>query len=300
MEPSLCSNQSFRLLSTEYPIYIAKRNDRWDLGRRLVAEIDWSLLSEEINDVYKEPQHNMSGTLGDIRIYVAPCKRQISTAISVCVSILLKHKLIDCYIRVDDRLSTSCCSRPAISERLKSLLSELKEGYYSRSRSFDQRMFETIDRLWLEQRLDEIECDTDSETKTYKTQLSDHLRSVYDCTGLTKPLAAILLIGEPSLITKIMNTQPFHASPRIPRPNEFFKTQCHYTHDMKGGRHIGKFLGSIDVNPAHRKVQAPMLPVSQLASLSSLKRSPTTDLGEDSYVKHIDTQSEPDSEDIYH
>ena len=288
MEPSPCSNQEFRILSTEYPIYLAERYDRWKLGRRLAAEIDCSLFdSEEFKDVYEKIQ---------IRIYVAPCKRQISTAIGVCRSVVLYNKLIDCYIRIDDRLSASCCSRSAISERLKLLLSELIEGNYSGSGLFDQTRY---DRLWLEQRHYEIDGDTDRDPTTLETQLSDRLRSVYDCTGLTKPLAAILLIGEPSLINKIMNTPPFHASPRVPRPNEFFKTDHPFLGGIQGSRYVRKFLGSIDVNRDHKKTQAPTLPVSPPASRSSLKRGSEFDLGVDSYVKRINTQSKPESEDIY-
>lgn len=260
------------------------RYNRWDLGRRLVAEIHWPLfLFTGMNDEYYKKSHV------DIRIYVAPCKRQISTAMGVCENVLLHSKLIDCYIRIDDRLSASCCSRSAISERLKLLLSELKEGNYP----------DSIDRLWLEQRLYEIDGDTDRDPITLETQLSDHLRSVYDCTGLTMPLAAILLIGEPSLINKTMNTRPFHASPRVPRPNEFFRTDPHFLAGVIDSRYVRTFLGSIDVNPNHKKAEDPALPVSPLASQSSLKRDSETDLGVDSYVKRINTQSEPESEDIY-
>ena len=265
----------------------------------MVAEIDRSLFnSEEINNVYKNIQDDRAGVPVDIRIYVAPCKRQITTAIGVCSSVL-ENSLIDCYIRIDDRLSASCCSGSAISERLELLLSELKEGNYSGSGLFDQEKFESIDRLWLEQRLYEINGDTDRDPITLETQLSDHLRSVYDCTGLTKPLAAILLIGEPSRINKVMNTQPFHASPRGPRPNEFYKTDHCFLVGIKGSRYKRTFLGSIDVNPHHKKAQAPTLPVSPPASRSSLKRGSETDLGVDRSMKRVNTQSEPESEDIY-
>lgn len=276
------------------------RYSRWDLGKRLVAEIDWSLFDfKAISNVYKIMQDHRTAALVDIRIYVAPCKRQISTAIAVCASVLLHSKLIDCYIRIDDRLSASCCSGSAISERLKLLLSELKEGIYLGSGYRYQESWESVDRLWLEQRLYEIDGDTDRDPITLETQLSDRLRSVYDCTGLTKPLAAILLIGEPSLINKVMNTRPFHPSPRVPRPNEFFKTDRRFLAEIKDSRYVRKFLGSIDVNSDHKKAEDPALPVSPPASQSSLKRDSETDIDVDSHVKRIHTQSEPESEDIY-
>lgn len=299
MEPSPCSNQEFCLLSTEYPVYLAERYDRWNLGQRMVAEIDWSLFkSEEISNVYKK-----SKTIGLTPLWTFESTLLLvnvkSAAIGVCCSVLHDNKLIDCYIRIDVRLSASCCSRLAISERLKLLLSELKVGNYSGSGLFDQERFDTIDRLWLEQRLYEIDGDTDRDPITLETQLSDHLQSVYDCKGLTKSLTAILLIGESSLINKVMNTQPFHASPRVPKPNEFFRTDRRFLVGIKGSHYIRKFLGSIDVNPNHKKAQAPTLPVSPPVSRSSLKRGSETDSGVDSYVKRINTQSEPESEDIY-
>ena len=109
IEPSPCDNQGFHFLSTDYPIYLAERYDRWNLGRRLVAEIDWSLFTaKKISDVYGKNQDDETGALVEIRIYVAPCKRQISTAISICTSAFIYNKLIACYIRIDDRLSASC------------------------------------------------------------------------------------------------------------------------------------------------------------------------------------------------
>ena len=306
MEPSPCSDQIFRLLSTEYPIYLAERHNRWDLGRRLAAAIDWSVFGtfETIKDEYKELPDGRTGPLADIRICVAPCKRQISTAISVCYNILMHYNIIDCYIRVDDRLSASCCSRSATSERLELLLSELKEGNYSGSQAFNQERLESIDRLWLEQRLYEIDGDTDRDLISPETHFPDHLRGVYDCTGLTKPLAAILLIGESSLINKVMNTHPFHASPRVPKPNEFFGTDRHWVAEAQEGyRYTRKFLGSFDVNRDHKKAQAPstlLVPSLAASARSFLKRrgSKTGSDGLDSHAKRVNnTQSEPESED---
>ena len=123
------------------------------------------------------------------------------------------------------------------------LLSELKEGNTFSYGLFDQENFETIDRLWLEQRLYEIDDDSDRDPITLKTQLLDHLRSVYDCTGLTKPLAAIFLIGEFGLINKVVNTPPFHASPRVPKPNEFFRADRQLLGGKSGSGYVRKFLG---------------------------------------------------------
>ena len=297
MEPSPCGDQNFRLLSTEYPMYLADRWDRWNLGRRLIAELDWSFLnSKEIKEVYQKIQDHRAGALLDIRVYVAPCKRQISTAVNICSDILCNSKLIDCYIRVDDRLPAGCCSKSATSDRLKSLLSELAQGNHSANESFDQKRFETIDRLWLEQRLYDIDDDIDRDPTTVKTQLSDRLRSVYDCTGLNKTLAAILLIGEPSLINVTMNTQPFPASPRVARPNEFFEIAYRYLVGAKGSHYVRKYLGSIDVSPKHKRAQAPTLPQSPPASQSSLKRGFETDLDMDSSMKRNNTHAEPESE----
>lgn len=167
----------------------------------MIAEIDRLLFrSEEITKIRKSSQDDTDDAFMDIRVYVAPYKRQISAAIGACSNILLYHKRIGIFVRVDDRLSASCCSRSATSDRLESLLSELETS--NGAGLYDQERFETIDRLWLEQRLYELDGDTDRNPINLKTQLSDHLRGIYDCTGLTKPLAAVLLIGETGLIIK--------------------------------------------------------------------------------------------------
>ena len=262
----------------------------------MVAEIDLSkYTTANIHDLRTKGEND--DTIADIRIYVAPCKRQISAAVQICFHILVSCKVLSCYIRVDDRLLASCCSTPVISERLESLLFELKEGNYFAF--YDQEHFECIDRLWLEQRLYEIDGEIDRDPITLETQLADHLRSVYDCTGLTKPLAAILMMGDSSLIIQVMNTNLFQASPRVPQPNHFFGADRHYLPAIRDDRYKRKFLGSIDVNPRHKKAQAPTLPISPTASQNSLKRNFGTDSGVDSHAKRANTQSEPESEDMY-
>jgi len=262
----------------------------------LVAEINLSLFtSADINELSQKNEDEID-TLANIRIYVAPCKRQISAALSICAAVSL-NKHLSFYIRIDDRLSASCCSTSAISERLESLLSELKEGKYSRI--FLEKAIEYIDRLWLEQRLYEIDGEADRDPITLETQFSDHLRCVYDCSDLTKPLAAILLIGESDLINKVMNTRPFHASPRVPQPNQFFRIDRRYLSQIREYRYDRKFLGSIDVSSKHKKAQAPAAPISPPAPQPSLKRGPETDLDVNNRVKHAITRSEPQSEDLY-
>lgn len=297
-EPPPCSNRETDLLDTDYPLYLAERYDRWNLGRRLAAEIDLALFtSANINDLSKDEDNPDSKSLVDIRIYVAPCKRQISTAVSICHGVSLNIN-VSCYVRIDDHLSASCCSTSAISERLESLLSELDKGVYNGSNIYDQNLNECIDRVWLEQRLYEMDGETDRDPITLKTQFSGDLRSVYDCNGVTKPLAAILLIGESDLINKVMNTKPFYASPRVVQPNQFFRTDRR-VFDRKGSQYVRKFLGSIDVNWQHRKAQAPTLPISPPASQFSLKRGPETDLALDSRAHVAFTRSQPESDDLH-
>lgn len=298
-EPPPCSNREPALLETDYPLYLAERYDRWNLGRRLAAEIDLSLFtSANINDLSKDEDTHDSKSLVDIRIYVAPCKRQISTAVSICHGACLNMN-VSCYVRIDDRLSASCCSTSAISERLESLLSELDKGVYNGSNIYNQNLYECIDQLWLEQRLYEMDGETDRDPISLETQFSGDLRNVYDCTGLTKPLAAILLIGESDLINKVMNTKPFYASPRVVQPNQFFRTDCRYFVDKTDFQYVRKYLGSIDVNYLHRKAQAPTLPISPPASQPSLKQGPETDLVLDSRAHVAFTRSEPESDDLY-
>ena len=262
-----------------------------------MAEIDLSMFtSADIDDLSKRASEDELDPIAHIRVNVAPCKRQISAAVSICRSISY-YKYLSVYIRIDDRLSASCCSMSAIPKRLESLLSELNEGIYSPI--FDQERSECIDRLWLEQRLYEIDDEADRDPIILGTQCSCYLRNVYNCRGLTSPLAAILLIGESNLIHKVMNTKPFHASPRVPQPNQFFRADGHHISATKHVRYVRKFLGSIDVSPKHKKAQAPAFTISSPAPQPSLKRGPEIDLGVESRTKRAITRSEPESEAMY-
>lgn len=294
--PPPCVDQEFHTFSTDYPSYLTERYDNWNLGRRLMMEIDVTgFMNETLNLLSKRYENNLAeiGSIAHIRIYVAPCKRQISTALNICrntrIHRYIGNRYLGIYIRIDDRLSASCCFTSAVFERLKSLRSQLDKV---------PENYDYIDRLWLEQRLYEINDEIDRDPITLETQLSDGLRCVYDCTGLSKPLAAILLIGESDLINEVINTKPFEASPRVPRPNEFFRAKRTFIYG-KPTQWKRIFLGTIDVNPKHEKAEAPVPPLSPPASQSSLKREAETELGDDSHAKRAKPLSEHEYECLY-
>ena len=251
----------------------------------MTAQIDLSNFTktsiDDLNALYKEDSRRK---LADVRIYVAPCKRQINTAIDICISAASSTNSLDYYVRVDDRLPASCCSDPSRLQRLSSLISwEKLHGFQTR----------WLDRMWLEQRLYDIDGDLDADPVTLDNLLENKLVNVYGCTDVTKPLAAIFLIGECGLISKVLNTRPFSPSPRIPKPNEFFQcgpdgSETKYN-DFRLFRH---FLGSFDVNGSHQKAKTLEVPLSPPASPRSLKRGLETGSSQDSSAKRVSTRSE--------
>lgn len=69
-----------------YLPYLAYHPGRWNLGRRMFAEIDVSLLaSEETIGMYQKNQKKMDA-VASIRIYIAPCKLQ-TAQLSACAVI---------------------------------------------------------------------------------------------------------------------------------------------------------------------------------------------------------------------
>ena len=279
-DPVPCrSQQDFQSFDFEYPSYLDKSTNRWNLGKRLTAQIDLSHYTKyQVGDLHTSYKYDSINKLADVRIYVAPCKRQISTAASICKD-ASKLDCLDYYIRVDDRLPASCCSASSGYERLSSLLA---------------LMADWLDQLWLEQRLYDIEGDIDSTPVTLETLFRDGLRNVYGHNDVTKPLTAILLIGESDLVNKVMNTPPFSPAPRVAQPNQFFRcgSEWELNNEIDSLERI--FLGSISVNEAHKKTIPLPMSSSPPASAPSLKRGLETDLGQDVPVKRINTQSESD------
>ncbi|MCJ1269818.1 hypothetical protein MMC22_009711 [Lobaria immixta] len=128
--------------------------------------------------------------------------------------------------------------------------------------TFDQERFECIDRLWLEQRLHEIDGEAERDPITLETQLSDNLNHIYDFISLTKPFAAALLIGESNLINIVMNTIPFCTSPRVPQLNQLFRADRYFIAAIAPHRHVRKSLGSFDRSTDRQKTQASALSIS--------------------------------------
>lgn len=171
-----------------------------------------------------------------------------------------------------------------------------KEGNYSMT--FDQERFECIDRLWLEQRLHEIDGEAERDPITLETQLSDNLKHIYDFISLTRSFAAALLIGESNLINIVMNTIPFCTSPRVPQLNQIFRADRCFIAAIARHRHVRKSLGSFDRSTDRHKTQASALSISPPAPQSPLKRGPENDLGVYNREKRTIARCEPESEDM--
>ena len=286
--PVPCSRQrEFQPFGVQYPSYLSEFRTCWDLGERLNAQIDLSHYTKDrVGDLPKSYHYDPIKGLAEVRIYVAPCKRQISIADFICRGASSLHCL-DYYVRVDDRLPASCCSASSGYERLSSLLSLMKDLRCSTG---------WLDRLWLEQRLYDIDGDIDSNPVTLETLFKDGLRNVYGCDDVTNPLAAIMLVGESDLVNNVMNAPPFSPNPRMAQPNQFFR--CGPEYDYESDEKIDclrrTFLGSINVSEAHKKTIPSTMPLSPPASVPSFKRGLDTDLIGDVPVKRVNTQAKSD------
>lgn len=110
---------------------------RFSLGDRLRAcFVLKSWTREDIHNLWlknaRDDESLESNLLATAFIYVSPCERLISQAMGICVE-ASGSNLFRLLVRVDSRLSVSCCPPGMEYERLVSLLhyfGKLKNSYY--------------------------------------------------------------------------------------------------------------------------------------------------------------------------
>jgi hypothetical protein len=169
-------------------------------------------------------------------IYVAPCERLIGQAFGICHE-LEYAKLFRRLIRVDDRLSVSCCQPGMEYGRLVSLLHYLGKMQGSLS-------YKYIDQMWLEQRIHGIE----GEERQFGSS-SDPANEFGHCFDVEsysswEIVAAIVNVGEEAQIREIMASESFPQHPHVPSATEIYAMHCDDTGDF-----TRRFLGKYRRNP---------------------------------------------------
>ncbi|KAI4186000.1 MAG: hypothetical protein L6R41_003771 [Letrouitia leprolyta] len=177
--------------------------------------------------------------LATVYIYVAPCDRLLSQAFGIHWE-TATSAFFDTTIRVDDRLSVTCCEPSMSYGRLVSLLNNVRHdgigSYWSR----------LIDQTWLEQRIYDIQegkaqtelgsSHMDTLPFVYQTDNYEHLETV----------GAIILLGEEKQLRKIMSSRSFPQHPRVPSASEIYAI---HPSDSHYGMFTRRYMGTFVPNP---------------------------------------------------
>ncbi|KAL9110489.1 MAG: hypothetical protein Q9227_005033 [Pyrenula ochraceoflavens] len=148
-------------------------------------------------------------------IYVTPCERLISQAVCICKE-GSTGSIFQFRIRVDDRISATCCAANHGHYRLNSLLSHLAtegyDGFWPFSNMFDS--------MWIEQRIYKVEVEEQlpnpNLTKAVKPFFLEESYSTWET------VAAIIHVGEEAQIRIMLSSRMFSQSPHIPSATEIY------------------------------------------------------------------------------
>ncbi|KAK6530802.1 hypothetical protein TWF281_007639 [Arthrobotrys megalospora] len=162
-----------------------------------------------------------------INIYCPPCRCSLKTALSICSS-SKTQKLSQYRVRVDDRLPASCCTN---SDNLRRMRSIAKTSYdlddqllkrNSRS-SISWESLENLDRLWLEQRIYDLEerAFVAREPMAAHQQINDFLVSISDPEEIGDKINSVVIL-EATQGAWILQSQPFPWTPIPPKENQIF------------------------------------------------------------------------------
>ena len=168
-----------------------------------------------------------------IFIYCAPCACLVATAFAICEA--ATTTVVKFIVRPDDRLVSSCCSQGDRTTGLASIMEAVRNVEF-----LPFRLAQYIDSIWVEQRLYEIEEETDLQRSIGKTaESAGKVFSSHHSLGTT---AGIVILGELEYCLPILRSLPFKPNPRVPKENEIFRMKKTYQDGKRAWTR--KFLGT--------------------------------------------------------
>lgn len=202
-----------------------------ELGKRITKSMNVRFSNEDLDMIrynnieygslqYRAMVANLP--LGNIYVYCAPCVCAVRTALTICEqggSEYLKY-----LTRVDDRVSAICCSESTKINRLVSLLNMVKRieaTDISQTTGFSISWINFIDRVWIEQRVYQLEEDLYAEITPGSVihggdELFAELQSEVKETG-------IIILGELNQCFWMLQTHPFPWKARVPKETEIYR-----------------------------------------------------------------------------
>jgi Prion-inhibition and propagation len=205
---------------------------RWSLGRRITESMQLNFHTDDIEMLrnsnwevgeYQSEVMNKVLPLGKMYMYCGPCICALRTALVTCHR--EQSKTIHCLVRVDDRIETSCGDQQSRLSRLVSVIDiirSIEAMPASDTVKFDTSWTQMVDRIWLEQRIYDLEEEL-QEKDLMKSRFSRGTELFADLIFPSTSVVAIVVLGELDKCYWMMQQAPFPWSPRMPRENEIYQ-----------------------------------------------------------------------------
>jgi hypothetical protein len=241
-----CTEVDNCVFRPQIPSYgsVGKRiTDTLDPSRFTGADLD---ALSGMHDYEKSGTQDLILPVATLFIYCAPCACLLATAFSICKT--AGDRAVAYFkfrIRPDDRLVSSCCFRNDRTIGLTSMIERFKEIDSSPTMAITDDLT-LIDRLWVEQRLYDIEEETDLPQPISKlAEMGGKILSSHDSDEKT---AGIVILGELAYCLPIMRSRRFPSTARMPKETEIFQMKK----KLVNGKYFWqrKFLGTYIPKPS--------------------------------------------------
>lgn len=255
-----CAKRDNSILSPQIPKV-------WSIGKRIADTLNPELFTSlDLDDLMRKSdfeltdQQRLALPVAKIYLYCAPCACLLATAFNICRE--AGHRATTYFqflVRPDDRLVSSCCSQKDRSLGLTSLMERVREIESSPSM---ENHLSFIDRIWVEQRLYEIDEETNlPQPISNVAGMGGKILSSHHSEENT---AGIVILGELRYCLPIMRSPPFPSKARIPKEAEIFQMKMVMAngHILADGRYnwTRTFLGTY--TPKTIRVTPPGTPQS--------------------------------------
>ena len=199
------------------------------LGHRITKSMNAKFSDEDLEMLrqtnYEHSDFQNAALLGNVYVYCAPCACAVRTALIICAD--GSSEYLPYVVRVDDRISASCCPESTKLDRLISLLTTIKEieaGVALKTTVFNTRWIGCIDRVWIEQRMYRLEEELYAEgvPRFPRSPTARGEELLAEFRGEGKNIGVVFL-GELDHCFWMLQTRPFPWKARIPKETEIYK-----------------------------------------------------------------------------
>lgn len=172
--------------------------------------------------------------LGTVYIFTAPCLCAVRTALEVCAR--ENGSVLRYMVRVDDRMSASCCPEETKFARLSSIVGNMKEIEISQTPGAIADWIKYVDRVWIEQRIYQLEDEIYDQAVSTKFERTKELLKEIE-GGFNW---GCVFLGEVEHCAWMMQTAPFPWKAKMPKESEIYFLQWKNNLDWER-KYIGTF-----------------------------------------------------------